>query len=69
MEAEKLGVVEQQESTESRLVLTMEERDNILGDSHMHIVDPILQIYDMQEACKMVIRNKVERNTNLLRTF
>ena len=35
----------------------------------MHIRDPILKIYDMQEAYKTVTRNKVERNADHLKIF
>ena len=60
-------IEKQQEATEERPVLTPEERGKLLGDSHVMIRDPILPVHDMQEACKVVIRNKVENNADHLK--
>jgi hypothetical protein len=35
----------------------------------MFIVDPTVKIHDMQEAQKMVIRNKLERNADHLKIY
>ena len=57
---EQPGVAPQQEQVRQKLILTAEERDKIFEDSHMLLVDPTVNIHDMQEAQNMVIRNKLE---------
>ena len=54
-----------QEITEEKLILTLEEQEDILGDKDINVRDPILLIFDMYKAMSSILRNKEKGSDHL----